>query len=195
MRMTFSTRLLLILLGLGVAAVGVVGLLSEWPLGTPVLVLVFGLLMVVVGAIGSMPNMNWREGTILWPDPKLYERLDELEKALAEHTRMLTAHAKRFDGEALALDFVLAKLPAPNDDYDSDEQREQDWEQSYEEIHHEISVRQFTGEDYDDGISIQGLEMMLEDLSRDMTLERRRLRARDRFRGRIYDGHNPGEKI
>ncbi|WFE22461.1 hypothetical protein O7621_03685 [Solwaraspora sp. WMMD937] len=197
MRLPVSTRVLLILLGLGVAAVGVVGLLSEWPLGTPMIVLVFGLLMVTVAAIGSMPNLNWREGTILWPDPKLYERLDLLEKALKDLRETDTQLAVKAESDAEVLDYILSRLPAPpdGDEYDSDHARLAVWEERLGETEHEITSRYYSGEDYDDGISIQGLEMTRDDQRRDIRLESRRLKAKKRFGPARYDGHHPTREI
>ncbi len=190
MRLPRATRALLILIGLAVTAVAIVGLVVEWPLAAPVVILVFGLLFLGVAAIGSVPNMNWREGTFLWPDPRLYERLDALEKALAEQKNLLTAQTQRLDGEALGLDYIFSKLPVPLDD-DGEPVSLDSREESLEETRHQISRMQYEGEGYDDGFSVQGLEMMAEDTARDIRLESRRQRARKVFGPARYDGHHP----
>lgn len=196
MRMSRSTRVLLILLGLGVISLGVVALTYKWSGGTPAILLSVGLVMTVAGAIGSMPTVSLKEG-IAWPDPAVYERLDELEKELAiqdKANKLLSAELEQADE---AIDYILSRLPAPPDDedYASDQARLDDWEEALDQTRHEITSRQYSGEDYDDGISLTGLEMMRDDMRRDIRLETRRLKAKKRFGPAHYDGHNPAREI
>lgn len=165
--------------GVGLSCLGFVGFTQEWPLASPLVPIVFGILFLACGVTGAVANVNWREGSILWPDPKVYDRLAAVEQELAVERAARETMVKRLASETADLDYVYSLLPAPDDeDFDSPQERLQQWEETEMQLGSEISMRQFTGEDYDDGISLQDLQKMRAELDESITREGRRLRAR-----------------
>ncbi|MER7891708.1 hypothetical protein ABTX15_17960 [Micromonospora sp. NPDC094482] len=189
MRLSRSNRLLLVLFGVLVFGVGILGTVVEWPWGTPITLVVLGVLLVVSGILGVLPNGNLRQMEMRWPDPALYDRVDQLEKELPALRNELAAKEKQMRGEISAVgqrldDYLLSLEPEPVDDYETAEERVADWEQAYADLDTEISWRRMNGvhpEERDDGLDEAEAIAARDELHAQLTRERRRLDARTRF--------------
>lgn len=165
--------------GVALACVGFVGFSQEWPLASPLVPIVAGILLLACGLIGAVVNVNWREGSVMWPDPKVYDRLTALEAQLDAERAARVALSSRLDSETADVDYVYSLLPAPDDEqFDTPQDRLREWEDAEMQLGSEISMRHFTGEGYDDGISVEQLERMRDELVQATAREARRVKAR-----------------
>ncbi|WP_406081277.1 hypothetical protein [Micromonospora sp. NBC_00858] len=189
MRLSRSNRVLLVLFGALVFGVGILGTVIEWPWGTPITLVVLGVLIVIAGILGVLPNGNLREMEMRWPDPALYDRVEQLEKDLPTLRNELASKEKQLRGETSAVgqrldDYLLSLEPEPVDEYETAEERVADWEQAYADLDTEISWRRMNGvhpAERNDDLNEAEAIAMRDQLHARLTRERRRLDARTRF--------------
>ncbi|MHA5055143.1 hypothetical protein [Streptomyces sp. SD15] len=186
-------RVVLEIAGLALIAVGVIAGVKDWSavVMVPTLVLL-GMVLAVAGIVGALPGGSWKEGQLEWPDVDLLDRVDQLKGQLEdtvqgieqlrdETTQQLDDLRTNYREFNAKLDeFILAQEPDP-DDGRTDEQRLTDLREQWEDVDREIGSRQFTGEDYNDGISLESLVESRDAQQRSLDREVRRQAARRRY--------------
>jgi len=194
MRLTSTKRAVLLAFGLALIATGVAGAVKDWSASVlvPTLV-VLGLVIVVAGIVGALPGGNWKEGEFKWPELDLLSRVDHFESRLGDIRQELeqlrgdtSRELEKLGADCREInakldDYILAQEAEPDDGM-TNEERLAALGQESAELDREIDWRQFTGEDYDDGISLESLIDMRETSRVALHREERRQAARARYR-------------
>lgn len=186
MRLTKAKRAALLVLGLALLSSGTVGAMKDWSGVGLTTLIVAGLVSLLAAIIGAMPQGNWKEGELKWPEPDPFPRIDELEtqaSKLTQDLEKLTGDHRRL--KDVLIDFILANEPDPDgemtDEEMTDEERLDELRSGYQDLYNEVDHRRFTGEDYDDGISTTELAKTLDRVRYQLYREERRYAARVRF--------------
>jgi len=192
MRLTSTKRAVLLAFGLALIATGVLGAIKDWSSSVLVTLVVLGLVVVVAGIVGALPGGNWKEGHIQWPEIDLLDRIGGFEGRIdnttqevvqlrddtAQELERLRAVCREISSKLD--DYILAQEPDPDDNMTAEE-RLDEWREQCAALDQEISSRQFTGEDYDDGISLQSLMDIRDTARQALDREERRQAARTRY--------------
>ncbi|GAB6898558.1 hypothetical protein [Kineosporia succinea] len=174
MRIKALARFLLVVAGLALVVVatfgagGVVFFHQKWDASPTVVFMIAGLLAVLAGVIGAVPNGSIKDGSIRWPEidllnavEALSDRAEKLDKRVALIATESFEQMLRVDETFLAIendlrDLVLSLEPHPDEGLDSDEiqERDREDEEAKRDLDHEISSMAYSGEGYNDGMSI-----------------------------------------
>jgi hypothetical protein len=169
------------LVGVVLAAAGAVGAAFNWSGVALTTFIIAGVILLLGAVVGVFPRGSIKEGSIEWPEVDKHPRVEAIE---AEVAALRGEVAKARDEAAAAtnllIDYILAHLPAPDDDM-TDEERTHKLEEAVAELEQEIDWRYFTGETYDDGIDVTQLERWRDGNEKDLRREERRQAAHARF--------------
>lgn len=160
-----------------IALAGASGIkVDKWDASPAVAYGIIAFLMIGIGATGAVPEANIREGTMKWPEVDLLNRLDEIEKGLTALTATVATQQVDFTEERYVVDerliqvtqdvqdVALAMRPHPDEGLSEEEIEEARLanEEAENDLSHEISSMQYSGEGYNDGMSIGQLQSALE---------------------------------
>jgi hypothetical protein len=160
---------------------GGVGAALDWSGVGLTALIIAGVFMLIGAVIGALPKGSFKEGTIEFPNVDTHPRVEKIEAQLSTLDEQLKGQEAASKAcMDLLLDYIAAHEPSPNDGRTSRE-RLADLEQAAAELYSEVAHRQYTGEDYDDGVGIGQLYKWQEEAQRELGRENRRQVARKKF--------------
>lgn len=164
MRLNWLQRVGLLVLGAsalgGAVALSIIGVGAAEVIGLTLP----GFLILTFAIIGHFPNVNLKEGEISWPEIK--DAVDDVaRKSIAALNEDLEKELSRVSTRLE--NYILANEPPPKDedaDHElTDQERLDNMFEAYRSLDEDVSQHEFTGEDYDDGISLTELRKWRDD--------------------------------
>lgn len=181
MRLRWWQRLALVFVGVGLLGAGGVGAAFDWSGVALTAFIVAGVFVLLGAVVGAMPKGSFKEGNVEWPDVDKHPRIEHVEAEIGALRTDLT----KTQNEAQRLanyitDYVHAQEPDPGDGK-TNEERVEELRRTVADLSGEISMRNFTGETYDDGLDVTEMEQWRDESRKDLEREERRQAARKRF--------------
>lgn len=197
MRLKWLQRVGLIILG--AAALGGAVTLSIMDLGgaaiAAVIALIFpGFLLITFALVGVFPNVNLKEGNIDWAKIEpvggyLGKEEWKEQRKIIEEERTRSEDALRKELKAvntLLEDYILAHEPPNTEDEDpdhplTDDERLREMADHFVSEYQDVLRRDYTGEDYDDGLTTEQVRKFRDNAYESLQKELRRQKAQFRF--------------
>jgi len=178
MRLKRLQQVALFVLGAAALGAGITASMKQWGSARVIALIIPGLLLMVGAVVGVAPNMNLKAGSIEWPKPEEPKPVEPVAVAATQEPPQPDPAIEELRAELATVrqqfeDHILIEQGPPADDL-TDEKRLIQFRDGLKELEHDVAMREYTGEDHDDGISTDELRKTREQAREYLRREERR---------------------